>query len=81
MNRKSKIFLSIVLAHFLFFGMMLIDYGITFKCLCSDVKFYAQTLLFEKIEARVVYHLGIILILFSFLVLEALYINEVVKNV
>jgi hypothetical protein len=46
---------------------MLIDYGASFK----DIG-YGQSLIFERIEPRVMYHSGLLLVTCSFLILTLL---------
>jgi len=61
-------FVLVIACSYLFnLGLMLMDYGATFK----DVG-YAQSLIFERIEPRVVYHSGLLLVTCSFLILTLL---------
>jgi hypothetical protein len=62
-----KFMLVIVCSYFFNLGLMLMDYGATFK----DVG-YCQSLIFERIEPRVVYHSGLLLVTCSFLILTLL---------
>ena len=57
-------------------GFMLIDYGATFK----DVGF-GQSLAFGYIDARTVYHEGIIMALTAFLIMTAIAVNEIKNKV
>ena len=63
--RFSLVFVCI---YFFVLGLMLMDYGATFK----DLPVIGQSLLFERIEPRVMYHSGLLLAAFSFMVLTIL---------
>jgi hypothetical protein len=70
------IFIS-VMAFFL--GLMLIDYGVSFKDMRGIVAF--QSLIFDNIDPRVTYHSGIMLVVSAFLTMCALSFHCVVKLV
>jgi hypothetical protein len=70
------IFIS-VMAFFL--GLMLVDYGATFKDMRGIVAF--QSLAFDNIDPRVTYHSGILLVVSAFLTTYALSFHCVVKLV
>jgi len=64
-----KFMLVIVCSYFFNLGLMFMDYGATFK----DLKWIVgQSLIFENIEPRVMYHSGLLLVTCSFLILTLL---------
>jgi len=63
-----KFLLVFVCIYFFSLGLMMIDYGATFK----DLKVVGQSLVFENIEPRIMYHLGLLLVTGSFMLLTAL---------
>jgi hypothetical protein len=48
-------------------GLMLMDYGASFKC-----NGIGQSLIFERVEPRVMYHSGLLMTIASFLILVVL---------
>ena len=68
--------LTIVICGFFFSaGIMSMDYGATFK----DVG-YGQSLVFRHIEARVVYHIGLVMCVGAFLIVTAISLDELLKR-
>jgi hypothetical protein len=70
------IFIS-VMAFFL--GIMLMDYGASFKDMRGIVAF--QSLAFDDIDPRVTYHGGLTLVILAFLTTSSLAFHSVVKLV
>jgi hypothetical protein len=62
-----KFLLVFVSIYFFCIGLMLMDYGATFK-----EKMIGQSLIFENIEPRIMYHLGLLLVTGSFMLLTML---------
>lgn len=62
----TKTVLALVLIHIFWLGIMLVDYGASFKC--DNILF--EGLVLKNVEPRVVYHFGLVLIIFSFLIME-----------
>ena len=73
MLKKTKIFIVFGLVVLFSLGLLLIDYGATFK----DSRIVMQSLLFEEISPRITYHTGIIIIIAVFLILSIMFIDEV----
>ncbi|VVB61554.1 Uncharacterised protein [uncultured archaeon] len=72
-----KIF-SVVALGFLFsLGMLLIDYGASLK----GTDGYGQSLAFERVDPRIMYHEGIIFVLGSFLCMTVLAAHELTSLV
>lgn len=69
-----KLLLVVIASWFFATGIMLMDYGATFK----DVGF-GQSLVFERIEPRVIYHSGLLMALGSFLIVCVLCAYELSK--
>lgn len=82
---KWKVFkmvlMSVLIWHFCL-GVMLIDYGASFKCFkeCNIGNVTFESLILRNIEPRVVYHLGLIFVLLSFLILQFIYSYELIKE-
>ena len=72
-KRKIKVMSSLTLIIIFMIGLMLIDYGATFK----DANAYFQSLLFGRIEPRIVYHFGVILVLTTFFISQIIIVNEI----
>lgn len=71
-------FLLLFISIFLFFlGLMLIDYGASFKGV-DQIAF--QSLLFESIDARIVYHLGVLMVFYSCLISHSLAFHHIVRQ-
>jgi hypothetical protein len=70
-----KILLVMILGFLFSTGLMLMDYGATFK----DTEAYGQSLVFERIEPRTIYHTGMLLVIGSFFVLSMLCAWELSK--
>lgn len=66
------IFFSVML---FFMGLMLVDYGASFK----DLPIFAQSLAFDHINVRVVYHTGITCLISSFVISNFTAFHFVVK--
>jgi hypothetical protein len=64
-----KFLLVFICIYFFCLGLMLMDYGATFKDLKGIV---GQSLIFENIEPRVLYHSGLLLVTCSFMILIVL---------
>lgn len=64
-------------------GIMLIDYGASLKCFfeCKGLEFYLQSLVFERIEPRIAYHLGLLLVISTFLITTGVYVFDIAKEV
>lgn len=73
-----KIVVMMVLIYFFSLGLMLMDYGASFKCFkeCGGLDAYLQSLVFERIEPRVVYHLGLVFVVASFMFAEMIVAYE-----
>jgi hypothetical protein len=56
-------------------GLMLMDYGATFK----NIGFVGESLVFKNIEPRVIYHTGLVMCLVSYLMLVILSAWELSK--
>ncbi len=72
-----KIF-SVVALGFLFsLGLLLIDYGASLK----GTDGYGQSLAFERVDPRVMYHEGIIFVLGSFLCMTVIAAHELTSPI
>jgi len=70
-----KLFVGMISFFIFSWGTLLIDYGATLQNGCVF-----QTLLLDKIEPRVVYHLGLLMVFGSFFVVTLISINEILKR-
>jgi len=92
MSKKIKISLAILLFFLTMIGTFLIDNGASFKCyqeckdayesqgLSKDFDFVMQSLIFSQLEPRITYHLGILIVIVSLMLLTLLYLFEVMES-
>jgi len=79
---RFKIMASICLAFLFFLGLLLMDYGASLNNIKGQIKgeIYGQSLVFSRVEPRIMYHTGLVLCLASFLSLELLFVNEICRE-
>jgi len=85
-----KVFLAFCLLTLSVISLQMIDYGASFKCyqeckeayeaqgLSKDFNFVMQGLFFSKVEPRIAYHLGLMVVLTCILLFSLVYIREVI---
>ena len=86
--KTIKLWGVLIIGFFFFLGMMLIDYGASFKCqeeckyICTGecLEFRVSSLASKGLEPRIVYHIGVLLVIVSFLILAGVVYNEIVKR-
>ncbi|MEM0265573.1 MAG: hypothetical protein QXP13_06275 [Candidatus Methanomethylicia archaeon] len=77
-KRKNAIFFYILCLTIIFFlGMMLIDYGASLRCIQYLYDAYLETLVFQRVEPRIAYHLGVLIVFTTFMTIIALLISKI----
>jgi len=77
MERETKIYWIFFLSFLMFLGIMLVDYGCTLQ---NNAGIVFESLFLTNQSPRIVYHEGLLLIIFSFVLMIFSLIHEVTKK-